>query len=386
MAVVALNSPGHDTESQQIRAHAAEALPVALSAKTVWFALLFVGIACLRIYYCCRLPVNTGDLPRHIYFGLYTAKMGLSAGAHNLVELNPALLGVTWSYVRYNYPIITLLFFALAAKISPTIFFAKFALTLIEAINAAFVFKFTRQPLLALLYWASPLSIWWVSREGQFEPLQNFFVLGALLLLRKNKWPALALLALGIQVKLTAVLLIPFFIFTIRREGSRNLLIGSAVFLAAFTPTFISMLYYSVLPQMFATSRTLLYNPYYWNVLKRGMFGWNPGWLIFCDQIASYGMLVLLAVFAVKRKDLATYFAPICFVALCKVTSLGQFWYFVLFMPFLLPVDDKREKLLLFSLSPLLDLSSLIQILFGPFGYTVGNYYKNVTVFMKHVI
>jgi len=117
--------------------------------------------------------------------------MGPAAVGHALVELDPKLGWVAWSGLAYNYPVVALLFFTGIAKLSPTIFFVKFALTFIEAVNTAVIFRYTNQIWLALLYWASPISIWWVSHEGQFEPLQNLFVLVALLVLKKTKPPGL---------------------------------------------------------------------------------------------------------------------------------------------------------------------------------------------------
>jgi len=350
------------------------------------FLVLFAGIACLRLVYCAQLPVNTGDLPRHLYYGLYTAKMGLPAAGHSLAGLNSSLAGVAWSDLPYNYPVIALLFFTAIAKLSPTMFFAKLALTLIEAANTLLIFQFSRQRWLALLYWASPISIWWASHEGQFEPLQNLFVLGALLALKEKKGLAFTLLALAIQVKVTAIFFVPYFLFAARRETLKNLLSTLGDFIIGFAPTVLAACYYPVFAQVFSTTGTMAYNPYYWNVLKPGIFGWNPTWLVLFDECATYGMLLLLLILAAKQKNAVNYLAPVCFILFCKVSPLCQFWYFAVFMPFLLPVSNPRERLLLFALTPLLDISSLVEIVSGPFGYTVGDYYQGLTAFVKHVI
>jgi hypothetical protein len=350
------------------------------------FILLFIGIAGLRLGYCTRLPVNTGDLPRHLYYGLYTAKLGLPAVGHSLAELNPALEGLAWSSLPYHYPIVALLFFTAIAKLSPTIFFAKLALTLIEAVNSLLVFKYSRQHWLALLYWASPISIWWVSHEGQFEPLQNLFVLGALLALKERKCLAFVLLAFAIQTKVTAIFFVPLFIFAVRREAPKDLLAMLGAFSIGFMPTLIAASYYPVIAQVFASTGTMFYNPYYWNVLKPGVFGWNPTWLVLADECATCGMLLLFFILAVRRKSVVNYLAPVCFILFCKASPLCQFWYFAVFMPFLLPVSDRRERLLLFALTPLLDISSLVEIVSGPFGYTIGDYYHGLTAFTRHTI
>jgi len=358
--------------------------------KKALLILLFTSIACLRFYYCTQLPVSSGDLPRHIYYGFYAAKIGLTAAGHSLVELSPFLSGVVWSSLPYNYPIVALLFFTLIGKLSPTIFFAKLVLTLIEAINSWLVFKYSRQHLLALLYWASPISIWWVSHEGQFEPLQSLFAIGALLTLQDRKYLAFILLALAIQVKITALLFLPYFVLGVRRDNLKDLLIAFIAFPIGFVPTLFAMLHYPIITQIMSTVGACIHNPYYWNVLKYSMFDWNPWWLVVLDQCSTYGILLLLLIWTIRLRGIRSFFAPVCFIIFCKISSICQFWYFVLFMPFLLPIQDNRKRFLLFALTPLLDISSLIEIISGwfghVFGYNVGDYYKGVDVFMKLII
>jgi hypothetical protein len=116
------------------------------------------------------------------------------------------------------------------------------------------------------------------------------------------------------------------------------------------------------------------------------MFLWNPWWLVAFNQLATYGMLILLATWAVKLREIKSFFAPMSFIVFCKINYLCQFWYFVLHMSFLLPIQDKRKRLWLFALTPLLDVRSSVQIFAGPFGYTVGKYYEAMDVFMKLTI
>jgi hypothetical protein len=357
-----------------------------LSPKRMIFILLFTSIACLRFYYCTQLPVNTGDILRHIYYGLYTEQRALATAGQGLAELNPLLSWVSWASLPYNYPIVTLLFFIVIGKLSPTIFFSKFVLTLVEALNSWLVFKYSRQRLLALLFWASPISIWWVSHEGQFEPLQSLFVIGALCTLSKRKSLAFILLALAVQVKLTAILLLPYFVISVRRDNPNDLIMSLTAFAMGFLPTGFAMFHYPIITQMLSSATHFIYNPYYWNVLKYTMFLWNPWWLVAFNQLATYGMLILLATWTVKLREIKSFFAPMSFIVFCKITYLCQFWYFVLHMSFLLPIQDKRKRLWLFALTPLLDVRSSVQILSGPFGYTVGKYYETMDVFMKLII
>jgi hypothetical protein len=357
-----------------------------LSTKRGLFILLFGSVACLRLCYCFQLPVNTGDIPRHLFSGLYVAKMGLPAAGHALADLNPALRGVAWAGLPYNYPVVTLLFFTVIAKLWPTLFFVKLALTLIEAVNTALIWKFSNQRWLALLYWASPVSVWWVSHEGQFEPLQTLFACAGLVLLKDRKCLAGALLALAIQVKFTAIFFLPYFVLTVWQDNRKGLPAALAAFCLGFAPTLIAAGYYPVLAQIFSTAKSQAYNPYYWNIFKHDAFGWNPGWLVLFDQCASYGMLLAIGALALRRKGIKGYGAALCFIIFCKFSPLCQFWYFGLFVPFLLPIEDRRQRLWLAALAPLLDLYSPAEMFGGPFGFTMAHYYDGLSVFTRHAI
>lgn len=357
------------------------------STYTLWvFILLIIGVAALRFFYCIQLPVNTGDIIRHIYYGLFVDQNGLSAAGKSLVELDPHLQKIAWSSLRYNYPIVTLFFFAIVVKFSPTIFFAKFVLTLIEALNSLLVYKYSKQRFLALIYWASPISIWWVSHEGQFEPLQNIFIISALFFLPKRKSLAFILLALAVQVKLTAVLFLPYFLLQTRHEKLGSLTHIFTAFVIGFLPTIVTIFHYPAISQIFSTITSLNYNPYYWNFFNHRMFGWNPIGLIIINQLSSYGILFFLFICMFKHGDIENFIAPCLFILICKLNNLCQFWYFILFMPFLLPIYDKRLRLRLFMITYFLDVRSLAQILCGPLGHIVGTYYQGLTPFLKLTI
>jgi hypothetical protein len=158
----------------------------------------FVAVGLLRLYYCTLLPRSTGDLARHILYSLYVARDGLAALGKPLIELSPLLSGFAWSELPYNYPILARHFFSAVSAVSPTLFSAKLALTLVEAFNSALIYDTSKRTELALLYWASPASTWWVSGEGQFEPVQSLFVLLALYAVerkagfRSARWPWLS--------------------------------------------------------------------------------------------------------------------------------------------------------------------------------------------------
>ena len=341
----------------------------------VLFCTILLCIGVLRIVYCLQLPVNTGDVMRHARYGLLVKELGPSVASYPLTHFNPDFERVCWSEHPYIYPVVTLLFDTLVMLIFPTIFSLKFALTLLEAVSAYLIFRHTGEKWLALIYWASPVSIWWTSHEGQFEALQNLFMIAAIYLLPRRRRISWLCLFLAIQVKITSLLLLPFFILS--DKESRPLFKKDNIVLAviSFIPTFIGALFYS---PMFPKTG-MRYNPYYWNLFSKSFFGWNPAWLIISDQVSTYGAILLLFWLIYQSANRSQYVAPLAFLALCKIWRSVNFWYMVTIPALLLPIEHRRVRLLAFMLVPLLDVSSLIQILTGPFGFQVGDYYAGMS-------
>jgi hypothetical protein len=333
------------------------------------FVAAVVAVVAVRLNQCSRLTVNTADIVRHLLYGLVVASRGPVAAGSSLVELAPAWPPVPWAGVPYNYPPLALAFFTGVSSISATVFFAKLALTVVEAVNALLVARLTSSRWLGLLYLACPISIWWISREGQFEALQNLFALLALLALKKRPALAFAALALAIQVKLTAGALLPLLLVVAWREHRDRLPVCGLAFVAAFAPTVVAAAFYPVIHQVFAYSAPMTYNPYFWDFTRAEVFAWNPGWLIAANQLTSWGMAALLVVLAVRSESRIAYVAPLVWLAFLKLHGNVEFWYVVVFPTLVLPVAEPRARKALLLLWPLLDLRSAVQLILGPFGY-----------------
>ena len=352
-----------------------------ISGSSIALLLLVGTVATLRLYYCTQLPVNSGDLPRHILHGLFALRDGLATAGTPLIDLDRRLLQVSWALLPYNYPPVTLLFFVITSAISPTLFFAKLSLTAIEGVNAWLIGRYTEQKWLGALYWASPASIWWVSHEGQFEPLQSLFLIGAIVALRRYRALGFLLLALAIQVKLLAILMLPWFLFQIRDEGKKLQITSIVALCIGFIPTMIAATQYPVMAGLGRTVNSLRFNPYFWNFLDPAIFLWIPTWLVVINQVVSYSLLIVLILAARRPTRSITYFAPIAFVVLVKGSMLAQFWYFLQLPAFLLPLRERRLRFWLIALTPVLDVYSLAQMVAGPFGWTMGDYYQGFDAF-----
>lgn len=349
--------------------------------------LIAVGaVAALRLVMCARVPVNTGDILRHIHTALYVLRDGPAVAGVPLVQLDAGLQGLSWAGAAYSYPPLVLPFFTIVAALSPTLFAAKLALTLVEAANAALVARITSSRWLGVLYWALPSSIWWVSGEGQFEPLMALFMLAAVALVRSRPVAALALIALGFHVKLTAVLLVPWLVVTVWRERPEALVRAGLAFVAALVlPVLVAGIWYPVVQGIVGIASTVRFNPYYWNVFDDAIFRWMPPWLRIANALASCGVLAFMLVQAGRTRAWWAYGGAIALLLLVKVSALAQFWYLLLLPAFVMPVEREPgrldARLLLLALVPLLDVYSLVELVAGPFGWIEVGLYDGLSAF-----
>ena len=83
-----------------------------IARSTTLFWAIALGVGAFRLYYCAQLPVNTGDIVRHLVYGFLVNQDGLGMAGKTLLEVNPLYASVSWSNLPYNYPSIPLFFFA----------------------------------------------------------------------------------------------------------------------------------------------------------------------------------------------------------------------------------------------------------------------------------
>jgi hypothetical protein len=108
---------------------------------------------------------------------------------------------------------------------------------------------------------------------------------------------------------------------------------------------------------------------YYWNS-SADLFAWNTPLQIASDQLVSWGALVILGVACLRTQSAfgrLGYLAPIAFIAFCKIHTNVQFWYFLLLPAFLMTIPDKRLRIILIALCPLVDMRGSAEAAIGPF-------------------
>jgi hypothetical protein len=341
-----------------------------------WFWLACLAVCLLRLVYCAQLPANSSDLVRQLVYGELVWREGLSIAALAQDRLPYAIPVQVWPHLPYNYPVLPLAFFTLLAGAWPTLFCGKLALTAVEALNAWIVWRATGRRWMALVYWAAPISIWWVSHEGQFEPLQNLPALAAIGLLRRGKpvW-ALAALALAIQTKLLAGVLLPWMLIEIARSDGRRLAASLGAFALGFLPTALAALANPAFANPFAYPAPLHFNPYYFNPFDERIFLWNPGWLIAVNALASDGALLGMLGALFYSRDRWGYVPACVFVYFVKIAAQVQFWYWIVWPALILPIQDGKTRRWLWILYPLLDVSALVQMFHPAFGHYLAPAY-----------
>lgn len=333
---------------------------------TPLIVIIIVAVSFVRLYYCLHQAIFSQDMIRNIYYGEFVKDYGLKVAASPLMAFSAKFGDMAFSDIPYQYPVISLLFFTLLSFISPSAFLVKISLTLIEAVNSLLLYRLTKDRFLALLYWAAPLSIIWASQEGQFEPLQNLFVFAAFMMITRSSFWSFLLLALAVQVKISAILLLPWFIFRLHKDKKLSVTVLSG-FLTGFIPSLIAQLFFPSLQQIFTYSHMLLYNPYYWNFGATGIFTFRHAVFMPFNQIFSYGIVVVLIVFAVRSRAFLAYLAPLLFMLICKLHHNVNFWYPLVLPALLMPVEDRKQLRILFLLWIMLDFASVVEI-FRAFG------------------
>src|SRR5688572_20382950 len=273
----------------------------------------FLALLAFRIHLCLDTPLESTDVLRNLGYAGHVGERGFSIYNSAAREFAPEVWTRLFPNLTFPYPPVTLVFFAFFATFGLGIFLAKLVLTLIE-LAIALTFVRVVSPVAGLAYFAMPVSVWFVSHEGQFEPLMAGFLCLAILLLQRGSWLYGALAwGLAAQSKQLAVISAPWAVWKVwsaadRKTALRRSLLGLALSSLPFLG------FYAMSPWMPThplTIQALNYNPFAWNFTDVGRFSWNPPWLIQWNAVSSY-LLLLVPLLALsretnKREALANY-------------------------------------------------------------------------------
>lgn len=290
-----------------------------------------------RLYLATLPPINSTDLMRYLGFGRQFWRYGLGIYEHTPKEFGAVPYADLWPSLPFIYPAVALLFFAGIAGILPNLLFPRLVLTLIELVNSVLVARHTRSKWYGLVYFLSPVSIWWYSREGQYEPLVALTCLLALLsLARSSRW-SYCWLALGVQAKYWPGVLLPH---VLRRERRLSAL---GLGLLAFLPSLLFLVAGPyVLGALTSPGMAQNCNPYFWIPFDPLRSCWTPRWHLALNALATYGVL-LAAVAALasetkRRSAILDYLPLLAFVAYYKSINWATAWYLPMCAVFALPI------------------------------------------------
>jgi hypothetical protein len=348
---------------------------VALTAATI-----------IRGWECTQLPAKTGDIYRHLLTGVMVRDTGWQAATLPLDVWSPGARQIApWTAQPYNYPPLALGFFVFLAYVGPSVLIAKLVLTALELLNACLVFHLTGSRCVAAVYWCLPLSIWWVSREAQFEPLQNTLVLLGLIGLRANRRWSWACWVAACQVKIFAVLLAPQFAWRWCALAPIPRLRALALAVLALFPTVLACAFWPVIHQTLSTfSWDVIWNPWHWRALLDVRYGhWCPSYLLLwmrCATLFLAGAIVWLGLRDRMEKD--AVIAPLLFLIASVVMAVFQGWYFCALIPLVLAPRGTVAKLFLLALVQCCEPLSVYQLCVRPVGWGSPSAKVQVTEFM----
>lgn len=357
-------------------------LPSGRAARWTFFVLVAVA-ALLRARFCALPPANTGDVLRHLAYGVGVGAHGIAFAGEPLAEIAPGFAWVGWSRNPYNYPPVALFFFVLVAAVHASPLAVKIALTLVDAGNALMTARLTRDPWCGLCVWAAPMGIWWATREAQFEGLQSLVALAALLALeRRLFFAAAAMLALAVQTKITAAPLLLFAAWQVfrgelspgcsRARAVAELLAG---FAAGCLPTLVALAHYPAVSSVLRYSAPMRINAFHWNPFSRELVRGLPWFVLAWQQIAAWALVVLLAIAASRRRAIAAVLPAILFLLLMRTHTHVLFWYWLAMVPMLAIVPDARLRRWLFVAWALLEGYCATEIVAGPYSSRVPDHF-----------
>ena len=354
-----------------------------LEDSLVW---LFAAATLYRLYLCLQPPLTSTDLLRYIGFGKEFWKYGLTIYNYPAGHFVGAPYAQHWPTMHFIYPALPILFFALVSKIWPALFFGKLVLTAIEGLNAFLIWKISDDRLLALLYYISPASLWWFSREGQYEPLLILFGLIALYFLSRHPQWAYLNLALAIQTKYTPGFLLPYSLM--KKIGWRE----GLFFVIGFIPSILFTLRSEYIFRIFTPGyMPTNCNAYTWNIFDAEKLCGTPFWLVVANALLTYSILILCLVFAIRRvlpapsategspskgrvlrlskvHQVSEYLGLALIIVFLKSITWAQFWYIPTLPLFALTIEEPRERRLFFSLC-LFEMAAIHNLVIAPFGW-----------------
>lgn len=316
------------------------------------FAALFALVLAFRVGLAFQVPTDSSEVLRNLGFAAHLPQLGVRFYEALPRDFQPEPWTGVWTKRPFNYPPTTLAFFAAMAGAGLGIAWVKLALTLCDAASAL-LFRRYGSSTAALLFLLNPVSVFYGSHEGQFEPLQVLLIVLAAAATRRGHWFRSGLFfALGVQAKLFAILLAPWIAHRMwqapgrPRSAALRFLGGCAAGVAPFTG------FYLASPGLMLIGLRFLrggepFNPFLWNPLDRAHIEWLPVPMFVWMSLVTSAMVALAAGDAAWRRlshrEPPWAHAPfIAFWSVLKTTRLTALYYAIVGDAFVFCLLERR--------------------------------------------
>jgi len=344
----------------------------------------FIAIAILRVYYVFQVPLYTTDLFRNLGYGREFWDYGTQIYSAMPEDFAPAPYQYFWSTHGYTYPATALAFFAVAGLICPGILHAKILLFTFTVLNTWMIHRMTKDRWLTFLYWANPISIWFGSYEGQFEPFVSTWVISGVWLLRSGSPWAMFCLAMGIQAKFLPVFLLPTFFLTDIKRPLKRWISEITIYVVSFLPSIVLTLTGEYIFRLFSPSYIPPVNHIPWNISSPDNFRPQPDWLIYLNAFVSKGTLIVLGILMYLRyrslsehpetqtsssgmwDAVLDYLPAILFIAFLKSSPMTRWWHVMPLPAFAITIQHPTHRRVIFLCACLFGGLSIYTMLFGP--------------------
>ncbi len=335
-------------------------------------AIAAVGI--IRLLLCIQLPNASSDLLRNMLWGLHLNCGGIACAAKPLVALDPTLADLPFAENPYNYPPVAMAFFCGCAALRPCLLLPKLVLTVIEAVNALLLARIAGRKWIGVLYWAAPLSIWAASREGQFEPIQNLFVLLSVAAFRRHPALAFGLAGLAAQTKVLGGAILIYMIWEILRTWPRFVPACFAALAVSFLPCLVAQIHYPSIQQIATYTTEVRQNPVYWIFSDASLHGvYRPTWVAY-SQAISWALLGLM-VWEHRGGLPAWNFLPAAAaIVYFKTTTNFMPWYWLVVPALASPTARGRAFAIICLMAGSADFAAMAYLTGAPGPYDPGLY------------
>ena len=339
-------------------------------------SVLFLVVLAYRVFLCAQAPEDTSDLLRHLGFSSHLFEWGAKIYHAVPRDFEPEFWTRFWTDQEYIYPPGAMVFFSLFSSAGLGLFAAKLALTLLDLVASVLISRMTSL-WCGLLAFSAPVALWYTSHEGMYDGIVVLPLVISIFALDRRRWcVAGALFLLALQFKQFALFAAPMYLHTFYQlppiDRFRPMIrfgIGMALGMLLFLPFYLEAPDLWIRP---LSSQTTLYNPFAWNFFDRRVFLWNPTWLIMWNITASLSVLLVLAMFLIRRRKLESVFesAPLAgFWLVVKSLKWAQFWYVAVVPALALALRRHRRLVLILLLLHWLQCGRSMALLLGrPFG------------------